>query len=132
MDPVKLDSVVEECEKIIERHPTGPYIDINDDVCLHDYHHSNECLIAMEHYSEPCIRVEAEKAEQRRKRLLFLSLLKDCAREPAKANGLHTLEGLAQETCIYDTRYTLVSSSHSFSPPPCPIYMCYGSDRILT
>ncbi|WAO96032.1 Hypothetical protein NCS54_01368900 [Fusarium falciforme] len=104
MDPVKPDNVLVDCERIIARHPTGPYFDIND-VCLDDHHHSYQCLIGMEEWSQPCIRVDAEKAEQRRNRLLFLSLLKDCARDPAGANGLHTLEGLAQESCIYDTKY---------------------------
>ncbi|KAJ3544952.1 hypothetical protein NM208_g2759 [Fusarium decemcellulare] len=87
MDPVKPDNVLVDCERIIARHPTGPYFDI-DNVCLDEYHHSNECLIGMEHWSQPCIRVDAEKAEQRRNRLLFLSLLKDCARDPMGANGL--------------------------------------------
>jgi hypothetical protein len=104
VDPVKPDNVLEECEKIIARHPTGPCFDI-DDICLDDHHHSDQYRIGMEDWSQPCIRVDAEKAEQRRNRLLFLSLLKDCARDPAKASGLHTLESLAQESCIYDTRY---------------------------
>ncbi|KAK4194497.1 hypothetical protein QBC40DRAFT_344098 [Triangularia verruculosa] len=103
MEAVKPDNVLEDCESIIARHPTGPYSDIND-VCLEDYHHSDQCLIGMEEWSQPCIRVDAEKAKQRRNRLLFLSLLKDCARDPAGANGLHTLEGLAQESCIYYTK----------------------------
>jgi hypothetical protein len=124
MDSVTPDNVVKECEKIIERHPTGPYVDINN-VCLHDYQHSDQCLIGMEHWSQPCIRVDAKKAEQRRNKLLFLSLLKDCARDPAKVNGLHTLEGLAQETCIYDIRYLLAPSSLYFSPSPslAPLYI---------
>lgn len=104
MEPVKLDNVSEECEKIIARHPSDPIFDISDK-CLDDYYHSDQCLIGMEEWSQPCIRVDAEKAEQRRNRLLFLSLLKDCARDPARASGLHMLEGLAQESCIYDTKY---------------------------
>ena len=119
MDPVKPDNVSEECEKIIARHPTGPYFDIND-VCLDDYHHSDQCLIGMEEWSQPCIRVDAEKAEERRNRLLFLSLLKDCARDTARASGLYTLEGLAQESCIYDTKYF-----PSFPPTPSPLYILW-------
>ena len=101
---MKLENVLGECQKIIARHPTGPCFDI-DDICLDDYHHSIQCLIGMEEWDQPCIRVDAEKAEQHRNRLLFLSLLKNCARDPARANGLHTLDGLAQESCIYDTKY---------------------------
>lgn len=104
MNPVKLEDVSEECEKIIAKHPTGPYFDIND-TCFDEDCHSDQCRIGMEEWSQPCIRVDAEKAEQRRNRLLFLPLLKDCAQHPARANGLHTLEGLAQDSCIYDTKY---------------------------
>jgi len=46
---------------------------------------------------------QAEAGRQRKKRLDVLYLLKDCARDPLKANGLRTLEGLAQESCIMDT-----------------------------
>ncbi|KAK3373054.1 hypothetical protein B0T24DRAFT_529119 [Lasiosphaeria ovina] len=102
MDPVKPDHVLKECEKIIARHPTGPHVDYND--FCDGYLHSSECCIGMEEWSQPCIMVEAAKAEQRRKQLLFLSDLKDCAQDPARANGLHTLGGLAQDSCIYETK----------------------------
>ena len=99
MESVKLDKIVEECEEIIARCP----FDI-DDKCLGDYH-SNECRNGMVDWSQPCIRDEAEKAELRRKLLQFLPRLKECARDPSGANGQLTLEGLAQESCIYDVRY---------------------------
>lgn len=104
MEPVKLESVLEECEETIARRPVGPDIDF-DEVCSDGYYHTDECLNRMHYWSQPCIMVGVEKAEQRRNRLLFLSLLKDCARDPARANGLYTLEGLAQESCIYNVRY---------------------------
>ncbi|KAI0880727.1 uncharacterized protein GGS22DRAFT_182051 [Annulohypoxylon maeteangense] len=103
MEPVNPDKVSEECEVIIKRHPSGPYIDIND-ACLDDYCHNDECRINMEVWSQPCIRIDAEKAEERRNRLQFLPLLKECGRASARANGLQTMEGLAQESCIYDTK----------------------------
>ncbi|CAH0022253.1 unnamed protein product [Clonostachys rhizophaga] len=104
MESVETEKVLEECEKIITRHPTGEYVEFSD-ACLDNYVHSEECLIGMRALSSPCIKVDAEKAEQRRKRLILLSRLKDCARDPARANGLRTLEGLAQECCIYDIKY---------------------------
>jgi hypothetical protein len=58
----------------------------------------------MEDDFQPCIRIKAEEAEQRLKKLLFLSHLKECARDPDKANGLHSLRGMAQESCIYDIK----------------------------
>ncbi|CAG9951096.1 unnamed protein product [Clonostachys rosea f. rosea IK726] len=103
MESVKLDKILEECKKLIAKYPTGEYVDI-DDVCLDDDFHSEKCRMGMWAWSQPCIRVDAEKANHRRNRLLFLCLLKDCARDPARANGLRTLEGLAQESCIYDIK----------------------------
>ncbi|CRK14550.1 hypothetical protein BN1723_010382 [Verticillium longisporum] len=97
MDPVEPNNVSAECERIIAKHPTDPYFDI-DDVCLDDDHHSDQCLVGMDEWSQPCIRAAAEEAEQRRTRLLFPSLLRDCARDPKRANGLHTLEGVQIES----------------------------------
>jgi hypothetical protein len=53
--------------------------------------------------SLPCINDQVKAARQRRKKLDVLHLLTDCARNPLNANGLRTLEGMAQESCIYDT-----------------------------
>ena len=55
-------------------------------------------------FSLPCDMDQAEAGRQRKKKLDILYLLKDCARDPPKANGLRTLEGLAQESCIMDTK----------------------------
>ncbi|CAH0051998.1 unnamed protein product [Clonostachys solani] len=115
MESVQLDKVLEECEEIIARYPADPYFDM-DDVCLDDDTHSKKCLIGMHEWSQPCIRVDAEKAARRRNRLLFLSLLKVSARDSASANGLHTLEGLAQESCIYDIKYSSRLLFPSFFP----------------
>jgi len=104
MESVKLDKILEECEEIIARYPTGPYFDI-DDACLGDDYHSSKCRNGMVDWSQPCLRDEAEKAKLRRDRLRFLPRLKECARDPSRANGQHTLEGLAQESCIYDVMY---------------------------
>ncbi|KAG5657353.1 hypothetical protein KAF25_005917 [Fusarium avenaceum] len=119
MDAISLKDISQECEKTIARHPTGPYSDI-DDACLGGSEHSDQCIIGMQEWSQPCIKIEAEEAERRRKRLLFLSHLKDCARDPTKANGLHSLKGLAQESCIYDIKYV------------CSFHPIRGSNQILT
>jgi hypothetical protein len=108
MSPIDLKNVLEECEKAIARHPTGqtyPSFDSND-ACSDDYGHSEICMLGMEEgWHQHCIKYEAKKAEQRRNRLRFLHLLKECARNPARANRLYTFEGLAQESCIYDIKY---------------------------
>jgi hypothetical protein len=50
----------------------------------------------------PFILDMAVAARLRKRRLDMLFLLKDCARKPRKANGLGPLEGMAQESCIYE------------------------------
>ncbi|EXM04442.1 hypothetical protein FOIG_04658 [Fusarium odoratissimum NRRL 54006] len=66
---------------------------------------SDECDVRMSEWGEPCIRLAAKEAEQRLKLLDDIQHLKKCARDPASANGLRTLEGMAQESCIYDVKY---------------------------
>ncbi|KAF5670072.1 hypothetical protein FHETE_4755 [Fusarium heterosporum] len=117
INPLNLKDIYDECEKIIARYPTGPYLDI-DATCLGGSEHSDQCIIGMQEWSQNCIGIEAEKAKQRLKRLLFLPHLKDCARDPTKANGLHSLRGLAQESCIYDIKYVclLLIPAPTFHP----------------
>lgn len=103
VESVQTEKVLEECEKIIARHPTGPYFEI-DKGCDGDYH-SEKCRIGLS-WDQPCIRVDAEEAKHRRKGLILLSCLKDCARDPARADGLCTLKGLVQESSIYDMKYS--------------------------
>ncbi|PTD07681.1 hypothetical protein FCULG_00007204 [Fusarium culmorum] len=103
MEPANLEDISEKCNQAIARHPTDSYFDL-DQICLDDREHSDECLIGMWEWSQPCIKVEAEKAEQRLKQPLFLSRLKDCTRDPMKVNGLDSLKGMAQDTCIYEIK----------------------------
>jgi hypothetical protein len=102
MNPIDLNNALEECEKKIARHPTNPSFDF-DDICSGN-NHSEECQIIQD-WGQRCIKIQAEKAEQCRKRLLSTPLLKKCARNPASANGLHTLEVSENEGYIYDIKY---------------------------
>lgn len=54
---------------------------------------------------QKCIQDEAMEAMEQKDRLKKLHLLKRCARNPHKANGLGTLDGMAQDSCIYNTKY---------------------------
>lgn len=54
---------------------------------------------------QECIEDMAFKAVKRKHGLKKLYLLKQCARNPHKANGLGTLDGMAQDSCIYNTKY---------------------------
>ncbi|KAH6994645.1 hypothetical protein EDB82DRAFT_502224 [Fusarium venenatum] len=103
MKHVNLEDVTEQCKKTIARHPTSPSFDFVEP-CANDYH-SGQCTFFTEDLLQPCIRIQAEEAEKCLKRLPFLSHLKDCARNPKEANGLNTLKGMAQKSCIYDIRY---------------------------
>lgn len=106
INPVKIDDILVECERIIA---TRPHPDLqSDEICLDGYH-GDRCplcpRLAGEWQSQSCIKDDADQAEKRRHRLRFLTTLRDCARDPAEANGRYTLEGLAQESCIYDIKY---------------------------
>lgn len=113
MDGVEPEPVLAECESIIARHPADPSLDI-DESCYGDCH-SHQCHLGMEYCSQPCIKIEAERAKRRRNRIKAISL-KNCARDPAEANGQYTLEGLVQESCIYYMKYL----SHLPSPSLLP------------
>ena len=54
---------------------------------------------------QECIQDTAFKAVKRKHGLKKLYLLKQCASNPHKANGLGTLDGMAQDNCIYNTKY---------------------------
>ncbi|KAG8673778.1 hypothetical protein FPOAC1_007097 [Fusarium poae] len=104
MKPVNINEVREECNKAIARHPTGPFYE-SGGACVKGYEHSDECILGMEEWAQPCIRDEAEKAQKRLDKLDFLLHLKDCyARNPGKADGCHILKGMAQESCIYNVK----------------------------
>ncbi|KAM0376572.1 hypothetical protein ACHAPY_007117 [Fusarium culmorum] len=124
MEPANLEDISDKCKDAIARHPTDSYFDL-DQICLDDREHSDECLIGMREWSQPCIKVEAEKAEQRLKQLLFLLRMKDCTRDPMKVNGLDSLKGMAQDTCIYEIKYVFPTLIPSPTPDPTD-----GSDRI--
>jgi hypothetical protein len=74
-----------------------------DNGCM-GYHHSTKCPASYDGDSE-CILDMVDEALHLKRRLGMLFLLRNCARDPRKANGLNTLEGMAQERCIYDLRY---------------------------
>lgn len=78
----------------------------------YDYLHNPGCPMAkydpqLEDFLGPqrCIEEEANEAKERKRRLNRLYLLKECARNPSKANELGTLDGMAQDSCIYNTKY---------------------------
>ena len=75
------------------------------DVCHKVLGHSQQYQTLMDALGKKCVRDQIDDARQRRKKLASLYLLRDCARNPWNANGMRTLMGMAQDTCIYDTEY---------------------------
>ncbi|KAH7187266.1 hypothetical protein BKA60DRAFT_602415 [Fusarium oxysporum] len=104
MNIINIEETREKCNIAILRHPSRPHLDV-DNACWEHGPHSDECDVRMSEWGEPCIRLAAKEAEQRLKLLDDIQHLKRCARDPASANGLRTLEGMAQESCIYDVKY---------------------------
>jgi len=99
IETVDLEKTEENCHQAIKDLPVAG--DWNGwDECCKGYH-INECRRAMEAVRSECLTVAAEKARERLKRMHLGYLLKQCARDPDSANGLETLRGIAQESCIY-------------------------------
>lgn len=101
MMPVNIDQVREEADRTIALEPDHVHAEFGD-VCLDGYWHSPKCQNTMEFLGEPCVEVQIEAARQRKRKLVMLHLLRDYARDPWNANGLRTLEGMAQKSCIFD------------------------------
>ncbi|KAL4732199.1 hypothetical protein ACLX1H_001207 [Fusarium chlamydosporum] len=103
MKAVDLDEVAKNCETIISKH-TG-YTPLGDDhPCLGDYHNP-QCEFETEFLFKPCIKLQAESAELRLTKINRLQDLRRWAQEPLLARinkGLTELDGIAQDSCIYD------------------------------
>jgi hypothetical protein len=98
--PISIDEVRKEIDGTIALEPNVPGL---DDFCDGGWH-SRECEATMDMLSLPCIKDQVKAARQRRKKLDVLHLLRDCARNPLNSNGLRTLEGMAQDSYILDTK----------------------------
>lgn len=102
MSPTDVEKVPKEADHIIASALNE--VDFADgDGCV-GYSHSTKCDMSFD-FSLPCIMDRAEAAHQQKRKLGMLYLLKDCAQDPLAANGLRTLEGMAQEICIYKLEY---------------------------
>ncbi|KAH8799382.1 hypothetical protein F5884DRAFT_686772 [Xylogone sp. PMI_703] len=96
---VNLDEALEEADRTISLQPSRIDVEYGD-VCS-DEIHSSECQQMID-LGMPCINKQVEAARQRKRKLGMHYLLRDCARDPWSANGLRTLEGMAQRSCISD------------------------------
>lgn len=104
LTPVNEEKVREKADDIIASVPTDVEIEYGDG-CM-GFSHSTKCPASFG-LDSPCILDMAEEARLHKRRLDMLFILKECARNPRKSNGLRTLEGMAQESCIYELEYVL-------------------------
>ncbi|KAH6708896.1 hypothetical protein BKA61DRAFT_615054 [Leptodontidium sp. MPI-SDFR-AT-0119] len=95
--PSNVNQVRDDADRVISLSPDDLDIDFGE-ACW-DEGHSTRCQRMA---FGPCINVQIEAARQRKKKLTLVHLLRDCARNPCSANGLHTLDGMAQDSCILD------------------------------
>lgn len=106
MSPVDVEKAQKLADDIISSAPSG--ITEEGDFC-DGYYHCPKCDMhpdLFDHIPSPqCIMDEVKAARQQKKKLGMLHLLKDCVQDPLAANGLRTLEGMAQKSCIYELEY---------------------------
>ena len=100
MVPIKTEQVLEEADRVVAQRPDSMTIELGE-FCT-PWGHSIDCQDMMHYQSKPCIEEQIEAARQRQRKLAMLHLLRDCARDPSSANGLWTLEGMAQNSCIFE------------------------------
>ncbi|OJJ84404.1 uncharacterized protein ASPGLDRAFT_25847 [Aspergillus glaucus CBS 516.65] len=83
---------------------------ITGEYCSDLYHHPDCPASIPEDLFGPqtCILDQAGEADVRKSKLNQLHLLKECARNPPMANGVKALDGMAQDSCIYNTNLTVV------------------------
>ena len=103
--PLDLERIKKGCEEAKKLHVEEPFSGYDlADSCLsmidNSFDHTQECLDSRER----CIAKIAEIARKRLDILIPLHhLLTKCAEFPPFANGLRTLEILAQESLVYET-----------------------------
>ncbi|KAK3291662.1 uncharacterized protein B0H64DRAFT_330430 [Chaetomium fimeti] len=100
MIPVDIDKIIKDCEQAIEMEPMPG--DHNGWDSCYNGHHATDCKNKME-WDQKCLTVSAEKANERLRRIPLHYLFTLCARNPTDANGLDTLSGMTQGSCIYST-----------------------------
>lgn len=97
MTAVDIEKTQQDCKQAIDMDPI-PH-EYNGWDCCDGYNHANACA----YRDKKCLAVAAEEARERVWRVGRHYLLTACAQNPADANGLDTLSGMTQESCIYPT-----------------------------
>ena len=109
--PVDIERVEKEADCIIETKEACLFnAQFTGEYCW-DSLHPQECPASLPEFffgPQTCILHQAAEAMKRKDKISMLKtkdVLKECARSPQKANGRGTLDGMAQDSCIYNTKY---------------------------
>lgn len=92
--PIQIEAVRKRAGSEIE------FADAEEDFPCSSEWHTDRC----QRVDGLCIYLQKEKAARRLKKLYSLDLLTECVRNPSSANGERTLEGIASESVVYETR----------------------------
>lgn len=103
--PVDLHEVEERADCVIASAPDEADYDYGNECC--GDRHSTKCAASKDPLLT-CIMDLVEEAKHRKRRLGMLSQLIDCANHPWMANGLETLKGMAQDSCIYELEKIII------------------------
>lgn len=104
MSPVDVEEVQERADRIIASAGNETEFEYDRGWLCDGYFHGEKCEKSVDS-SQPCIVDSVKAARQQKRKLGMLHLLKDCAQNPLAANGLRTLDGMAQGSCIYELAY---------------------------
>ena len=100
MTSVDIEKTEQDCQQAIKMEPIA---DSDNEWDCDGDHHAKDCENGMLVWGQGCLAVSAEKSKERQRRISLRYLLTTCARNPAVANGLDTLSGMTQDSCIYPT-----------------------------
>ena len=92
--PIQVDEVRKRAKSKIE------FVDADEDYPCSSGWHTEKC----QYVDALCIELQKDKAARRLKKLYSLGLLTECVRNPSSANGGKTLEGMASDSVVYETR----------------------------
>ncbi len=107
-----LDGIRDSADDVIAQEPDELEIELGD-LCHEDLGCSQRCQTLQNALGRKCIKVQIDDAKERKQKLASLHLLREYARNPGSANGMQTLTGMAQDSCIYETQYVIQMGSIS-------------------
>lgn len=100
---LNLDGIKDSADRTIAQEPDEHEIEFGNP-CHEDLGCSQECQTLQNALGRKCIRIQVEDAKKRKQKLASIHLSREFIRNPWSANGMQTLTGMAQDSCIYETQ----------------------------